>query len=206
MLYTKKHGEMVEWSNFQNELAVFGCVGSQGSKGKCHNLQQLLSVLFLYLYWQAKEKLEFPCIEEFPKNFWMRHKLCWQKEVGTRYSKNVNFFFNVYEVRWPKKPKTCHHSLWTCYRGFITLTSPWNSTIVVTLILLYVGILYILHIILCTCWILNSWQLFLNPVASLFWCGKCHPWGIQIKMSWDICNVCLLEGKYIMGDINLEVK
>ena len=57
------------------------------------------------------------------------------------------------------------------------------------------GILYILNTVLCTCWILNSWQLFLNPVASLFWCGKCHPWGIQIKMSWDICNVCLSVGK-----------
>ena len=60
MLYTKKHREMVEWSNFQNELAVFGCVGSQGSQGakvKCHNFQQLLSVLFSYFYWQHKGKI-----------------------------------------------------------------------------------------------------------------------------------------------------
>ena len=80
--------------------------------------------------------------------------------------------------------------------GFITLASTYLKFYNwVTLILLYVGILYILNTVLCTCWILNSWQLFLNPVASLFWCGKCHPWGIQIKMSWDICNVCLSVGK-----------
>ena len=57
MLYTKKHREMVEWSNFKNELAVFGCEGSQGIKGKCHNFQQLLIVLFSYFYWQHKGKI-----------------------------------------------------------------------------------------------------------------------------------------------------
>ena len=92
---------MVEWPKLQNELLVFGCVGSQSSKGKFLYFSQnilLLRILFHISTGNTNKKLEsVHCSVSGKKINYIDKKRCILVSVY-QVLRKCQIFFNIYQV------------------------------------------------------------------------------------------------------------